>query len=141
MHQQRAVRVAAAALVVAAVAGCDSSANDRASSPDASTAAASTSTGEAAKTGSEIAQRVQSFVDPGKNAIFRPIRAVIIEVDGVTVLEHYYRGSASDTSNVFSVTKSVIGTPDRDCPVRRLLAQYRPAAWRAAPGLCRRHGT
>ena len=110
MHQQRAVRVAAAALVMAAVAGCDSSANDRASSPDASTAAASTSTGEAAKAGAEIAQRIQSYVDPAKNAIFRPIRAVIIEVDGDTVLEHYYRGSASDTSNVFSVTKSVIGT-------------------------------
>ena len=26
------------------------------------------------------------------------------------MLEHYYRGSASDTSNVFSVTKSFVGT-------------------------------
>ena len=49
-------------------------------------------------------------MDPTKNPVFRPIRAVIIEVDGHTVLEHYYQGSASDTSNVFSVTKSVVGT-------------------------------
>jgi CubicO group peptidase (beta-lactamase class C family) len=35
---------------------------------------------------------------------------VIIDVDGHTVLEDYYRGSSSDTSNVFSVTSTVVGT-------------------------------
>jgi CubicO group peptidase (beta-lactamase class C family) len=110
---KRAVLLSAAAMVFAAVIGCDGLADDRASShdtPGISTSAAQTSAGEAAGLGPEIAERVQSYVDPAKNAIFRPIRAVIIEVDGDTVLEHYYRGSASDTSNVFSVTKSVIGT-------------------------------
>ena len=67
-------------------------------------------TGEAAGLGSEIAERIESFVDPRTNAQLRPLRAVIMEVDGHTVLERYYRGSSSDTSNVFSVTASVVGT-------------------------------
>ena len=59
---------------------------------------------------SEIAERIESFVDPTTNAPFRPLRAVLIETDGHTVLERYHRGTASDTSNVFSVTASVVGT-------------------------------
>jgi CubicO group peptidase (beta-lactamase class C family) len=112
---ERAVLLSAAAMVFATVIGCDGQASDSSSPETAaatSTAAAQTSTsaGEAARFGSEIAERIQSYVDPAENSIFRPIRAVIIEVDGHTVLEHYYRGSMSDTSNVFSVTKSVVGT-------------------------------
>jgi CubicO group peptidase (beta-lactamase class C family) len=109
----RLVRLAAAAVVLATVAGCDGSASDGASSPvtpGASTAATHTSAGEPADVGSEIAERIRSFVDPDTNAQLRPLRAVIIEVDGHTVLEHYYRGSSSDTTNVFSVTTSVVGT-------------------------------
>ncbi len=68
------------------------------------------SPGEAAGLGSEIAERIESFVDPRTNAQLRPLRAVIMEVDGHTVLERYYRGSSSDTSTVFSVTASVVGT-------------------------------
>jgi CubicO group peptidase (beta-lactamase class C family) len=110
---KRPARVTAAALVLATVAGCDGPANNRASSqetPGTATAAASASAGEPARLGSEIAERIQSFVDPSTNAQMRPLRAVIIEVAGHTVLERYYRGSSSDTSNVFSVTGSVVGT-------------------------------
>jgi CubicO group peptidase (beta-lactamase class C family) len=109
----RAALAAAAAVVLAWATGCDGSASNRASSPDTpatSTAAAPTSEGEAARLGSEIAERIESFVDPSTNAPLRPLRAVILEVDGHTVLERYYRGSSSDTSNVFSVTASVVGT-------------------------------
>ena len=109
---KRAVLLSAAALVFATVIGCDGQASNSAAgdTPAASTASAPTSPADLARAGPEIAEGIESFVDPAKNAIFRPIRAVIIEVDGVTVLEHYYRGSASDTSNLFSVTKSVVGT-------------------------------
>jgi CubicO group peptidase (beta-lactamase class C family) len=112
MQKLRAVLVAATALVVATTTGCDGQASNSASgdTPAASTAAAPASPAALTRIGTEIGQQIPSYVDPAKNAIFRPIRAVIIEVDGHTVLEHYYRGSASDTSNVFSVTKSVIGT-------------------------------
>jgi CubicO group peptidase (beta-lactamase class C family) len=109
---KRAVLLCAAAMVSATVIGCDGQASDSSSrqTAAASTAAAPTSAADLTRVGPEIAERIQSYVDPAKNAIFRPIRAVIIEVDGVTVLEHYYRGSSSDTSNVFSVTKSFVGT-------------------------------
>ena len=108
---KRAVLLCAAA-VFAIVIGCDGQASDSSSreTAAASIAAAPTSPPDLTRVGSEIAERIQSYVDPAKNAIFRPIRAVIIEADGVTVLEHYYRGSSSDTSNVFSVTKSFVGT-------------------------------
>jgi CubicO group peptidase (beta-lactamase class C family) len=108
---KRAVLLSAAAMVFATVIGCDGQASDSSSREraPASTDAAPTTPAELTRVGPEIAERIQSYVDPAKNAIFRPIRAVIIEVDGVTVLEHYYRGSASDTSNVFSVTKSFVG--------------------------------
>jgi CubicO group peptidase (beta-lactamase class C family) len=102
-----------AALVLATLPGCDGSASDRDSSantPATSTAAAPTAASELTRVGSEIAQRIDSFIDPVKNAVFRPVRAVLIEADGHTVLENYYRGSSSDTSNVYSVTCSVIGT-------------------------------
>ncbi len=113
VNGRRPVRLAAAAVVLATVAGCDGAASDGASSsvtPGASTATTHTSAGEPADVGSEIAERIRSFVDPDTNAQLRPLRAVIIEVDGHTVLEHYYRGSSSDTTNVFSVTTSVVGT-------------------------------
>jgi CubicO group peptidase (beta-lactamase class C family) len=109
----RGVWVAAAVVVLASVPGCDGSANNRAAAPDtttASTAVASRSDSEVARLGSEIAERIESFVDPTTNAPFRPLRAILIETDGHTVLERYHRGTASDTSNVFSVTASVVGT-------------------------------
>ena len=109
----RAGWVAAMVVVLASVPGCDGSANNRAAAPDtttASTAVASRSDSEVARLGSEIAERIESFVDPTTNAPFRPLRAVLIETDGHTVLERYHRGTASDTSNVFSVTASVVGT-------------------------------
>jgi CubicO group peptidase (beta-lactamase class C family) len=112
MQKLRAVLVAATALVVATMSGCDGQASNSAAgdSPAASTAAAPASAGDLARAGAEIAEGVQALVDPTEYPVFRPIRAVIIEVDGHTVFEHYYRGSASDTSNVFSATKSFVGT-------------------------------
>jgi CubicO group peptidase (beta-lactamase class C family) len=109
----RAVRAVAAVLVLATVAGCDAFVSDSASSPETpgrSPTAAPASSGETVGVGAEIAERIHSFVDPSTNAQLRPLRAVIIEVDGQTVLEDYYRGSSVDTSNVFSVTSSVVGT-------------------------------
>ena len=103
-------RVSAAGLVLASLVGCDGLASDSATPHDVATSRGALSTGEAAGLGSEIAARIQSFVDPSTNAQLRPLRAVIIEVDGHTELEHYYRGSSSETSNVFSVTASVVGT-------------------------------
>jgi CubicO group peptidase (beta-lactamase class C family) len=111
MQKLRAVLVAATALVVATT-GCDGQASNSASGETsaASTAAAPASAGDLARAGAEIAEGVEALVDPTEYPVFRPIRAVIIEVDGHTVFEHYYRGSASDTSNVFSATKSFVGT-------------------------------
>ena len=79
----RAVLLCAAA-VFAPVIGCDGQASDSSSrqTAAASTAAASTSPADLTRVGPEIAERIQSYVDPAKNAIFRPIRAVIIEVEG-----------------------------------------------------------
>ena len=106
-------RAVAAVLVLATVAGCDAFVSDGASSPETSgrsPTAAPASSGQAVGVGPEIAEGIRSFVDPSTNAQLRPLRAVIIEIDGHTVLEDYYRGSSSDTSNVFSVTSSVVGT-------------------------------
>ncbi len=63
---------AAAAVVV------DGSADNRAAAPDtptASTAVASRSDGEMARLGSEIAERIESFVDPTTNA---PLRLIVV---------------------------------------------------------------
>jgi CubicO group peptidase (beta-lactamase class C family) len=114
IHSRRVV-VAAAVVVLASVTGCDGSGNIQAASPDTpATSTAETSRsrsgGEIARVGSEIAERIESFVDPSTNAPFRPLRAVLIKADGDTLLERYYQGSSSDTANVFSITASVVGT-------------------------------
>jgi hypothetical protein len=81
---KRAVLLSAAAMVFATVIGCDGQTSDSSSreTAAASTAAAPASPADLTRVGPEIAERIQSYVDPAKNAIFRPIRAVIIEVDG-----------------------------------------------------------
>jgi CubicO group peptidase (beta-lactamase class C family) len=103
---------AAAALVLATMPGCDGSPSDPASSRDTlgTSAAASTSANELPRLGAVIAQRVETYMDRNENAFYRPVRAVIINVDGHTVLEHYNQAASDDTRNVFSVTKSFVST-------------------------------
>jgi CubicO group peptidase (beta-lactamase class C family) len=90
---RRAPRVALAVVAVL-LAGC--------SSPDPEPAAA--------PTGAELAAAVDRFVDQSLSPGIRNTRAILVAVDGKTVVERYYDSSADQTANVASVTKSVLST-------------------------------
>ena len=64
----------------------------------------------AAPTGAELAAAVDRFVDESLSPGIRNARAILVAVDGKTVVERYYDSSAVQTANVASVTKSVLST-------------------------------
>ncbi len=64
----------------------------------------------AAPTGAELAAAVDRFVDESLSPGIRNTRAILVAVDGETVVERYYDSSAVQTTNVASVTKSVLAT-------------------------------
>jgi hypothetical protein len=92
-----------------------------------------TSAGEPAGLGSEVGERIQALVDPYKNAHYRPLRAVIIEVDGRTMLEHYYPSALVRHAQRLLCDDERRRHTHRDRAVQRLLAQCRPDAGHA-PG-------
>jgi CubicO group peptidase (beta-lactamase class C family) len=102
---RRLAQVGVAAVVLAAVAACSDSAGTRSSND--SVAPAGSSTNHAAAT-ADVEKRVQAFLDDDYTGGFDHIRAILVTVDGRPVFERYYHSSAAITSNVFSVTKSVM---------------------------------
>jgi CubicO group peptidase (beta-lactamase class C family) len=53
---------------------------------------------------------VDGFVEQNPGPGIRNTRAILVAVDGETVVERYYDSSAEETSGVASVTKSVVST-------------------------------
>ena len=64
----------------------------------------------AAPTGAELAAAVDRFVDQSLSPGIRNTRAILVAIDGKTVVERYYDSGADETTNVASVTKSVLST-------------------------------
>jgi CubicO group peptidase (beta-lactamase class C family) len=61
-------------------------------------------------TGAELAAAVDRFVDQSLSPGIRNRRAILVAVDGKTVVERYYDSSAEESAPIASVTKSVVGT-------------------------------
>jgi CubicO group peptidase (beta-lactamase class C family) len=64
----------------------------------------------ATPTGAELAAAVDRFVDQSLSPGIRNTRAILVAVDGKTVVERYYDSSAQETAEIASVTKSVVST-------------------------------
>jgi CubicO group peptidase (beta-lactamase class C family) len=64
----------------------------------------------AAPTGGELAVAVDRFVDQSLSPGIRNTRAILVAVDGKTVVERYYDSRADESTNVASVTKSILST-------------------------------
>lgn len=63
-----------------------------------------------APTGAELGAAVDSFVDQSLSPGIRGRRAILVAVDGRTVVERYYDSSATEAADVASVTKSFLST-------------------------------
>lgn len=61
-------------------------------------------------TGAELAAAVDGFVDQSLSPGIRNRRAILVAVDGKTVVERYYDSSAEKSAPIASVTKSVVAT-------------------------------
>lgn len=61
-------------------------------------------------TGVELAAAVDGFVDESLSPGIRNRRAILIAVEGETLVERYYDSSASESADVASVTKSFLST-------------------------------
>jgi len=92
-----------ATLVFALVIGCSGSPAAR--SPDAGP---SLTAATRQFTAADLEKRVQAFLDLDYSGSFDHVRAILVTVRGRPVVERYYNSSAPTTSNVFSVTKSVM---------------------------------
>ena len=64
----------------------------------------------AAPSGAELGAAVDEFVDQSLSLGIRNRRAILVAVDGETLVERYYDSSAQETAAVASVTKSVVST-------------------------------
>ena len=109
LHRRRPASVAAAVVLVVAV-GCTGAPEapaTQATSSDRSTTAAQPSV---AATG--IDERIDVFLDSSYSGALDNVRAALVWVDGEPVVERYFDSSAEATSNVFSVTKSVMSIVD-----------------------------
>jgi CubicO group peptidase (beta-lactamase class C family) len=108
-------RAVALALTVAMLTACSGSVGRSASS---SPAAASSSGGDVpvsrtllARLAQTLPREMPTFLGPSAAPNFVGLRAALVQVEGRVVFEEYYGGSsASETNEVFSVTKSVIST-------------------------------
>jgi CubicO group peptidase (beta-lactamase class C family) len=103
MHRwrQRWVTYSVAVAVLALAVGCAGSpspATDARKAPSASAQRVSAA---------ELDRRIQDFFNLSYTGAYDNVRAVLVNVHGKPLLERYYGSSASATSNVFSVTKSV----------------------------------
>jgi CubicO group peptidase (beta-lactamase class C family) len=99
----RALRWCAAAVVmVAAATGCSGATRpESASSRDPARA-------DTAVAGDEFMTDVERIFEASNTGGYDNVRAVVVTVDERPIVERYYRSSAETTSNVFSVTKSVM---------------------------------
>jgi len=99
------VCVATTVVLVAVVACSGSPAGPGPERPDAARSTASTDSRVVAV---DLEKRIQAFLDLDYSGSFDNIRAILVTAHGRPVFERYYKSSASATSNVFSVTKSVM---------------------------------
>jgi CubicO group peptidase (beta-lactamase class C family) len=60
--------------------------------------------------GAKIAAQIRAEFDRGPRNVYRNVRAILVSVGGRPVMEQYYQSSPTETRNVYSVTKSVLGT-------------------------------
>jgi CubicO group peptidase (beta-lactamase class C family) len=105
---RRQWRVAAAGGAVLAVvtAGCTGSPASQA--PGQSQAAASATVTAPPRSKADLGKGIDVFFRDNYTDSYQNVRAVLVYADRRPVVERYYRGSASTTSNVQSVTKSVM---------------------------------
>jgi len=61
-------------------------------------------------TGVELGAAVDDFVDESLSPGIRNRRAILVAVDGKTVVERYYDSGASESADIASVTKSFLST-------------------------------
>jgi len=101
----RALRWCAAAVVmVAAATGCSGATrlgSESASSRDSASA-------DTVVAGDEFMTDVERIFEASNTGGYDNVRAVVVTVDERPIVERYYRSSAETTSNVFSVTKTVM---------------------------------
>lgn len=64
----------------------------------------------ATPTAAELTAAVDEFVDQSLSPGIRNRRAILVAVDGKTMVQRYYDSSAEETAPVASVTKSVVST-------------------------------
>lgn len=86
--------VATAGLAVAVLASCSSRDPERKAGPS----------------GAELGAAVDQFVDQNLGVAIRNRRAILVAVNGETVVERYYDSSPEETAAVASVTKSIVST-------------------------------
>ena len=83
-----------ALLVTVLLAGCDSAGPAKSAVPS----------------GAELKAAVDGFVEESLSPGIRNRRAILVAVDGKTVVERYYDSSAKESANIASVTKSFLST-------------------------------
>ena len=65
---------------------------------------------EARPSSAELGAAVDRFVDQNLGIAIRNRRAILVAVDGETLVERYYDSNAQETAAVASVTKSIVST-------------------------------
>jgi len=98
--------VAAGLAVLATTVGCTGSPAQPAPQPPQ--AASPTTATATLRSNADLGRSIDVFFRENYTGSFRNVRAVLVHVDGRPVVERYYGGSALTTSNVYSVTKSVM---------------------------------
>jgi CubicO group peptidase (beta-lactamase class C family) len=97
-----------AAIVIAALVAVTACTSHRPAEPGHDRAPSSSA---GALDGQALGRRIEEYLGRSYSLGVRDRRALIVSVGGTNVVERYYRGStAAATADVYSVTKSVVGT-------------------------------
>jgi CubicO group peptidase (beta-lactamase class C family) len=97
--------LAAVAMIVTA-AGCSGAAES--SSPSETTSGQQPAPVDLSVVGDEIAAGIEAHFDNSPAGAYDNVRAVVVTVGGQRVVERYFKSSADATSDIASVTKSVM---------------------------------
>jgi CubicO group peptidase (beta-lactamase class C family) len=96
----------AVAVAIVATAGCSGASVSP--SPSGSASVPATEPADLSAVSEEIAAGMQAHFDNSNTGAYDNVRAVLVTVGGQRLVERYYESSADATSNVHSVTKSVM---------------------------------
>jgi len=96
----------AVAVAIVATAGCSGASVSP--SPSESASVPATEPADLSAVSEEIAAGMQAHFDNSNTGAYDNVRAVLVTVGGQRLVERYYESSADATSNVHSVTKSVM---------------------------------